>query len=318
MFVDEIQDDRDYLAEELDNFQEIAKYLNPSPGEIPRLPGVDIHGFTKPLKGILGGDHLIYIDFNGRYDLARRITEAERAGRAEVAGQLRRNRHRAGILLADVSGHRITDALVGAMLHQAFLLGARYELDRFGELTTRLFENINQRFFNTSGVNKYLTMLYGEISDDGRFRFISAGHPMPLVFSSQDRRFVRISRESLVSYPPVGMFPTSDDLDEGPHPSLHGLKKSYQVNEIRLLAPGDILLLYTDGLLEHAEDRYFPGELERLLANVADRPAEGICTAIRESMLAWAQPTDDISYVVIKKLAGGESTATAGQRGLAP
>jgi serine phosphatase RsbU (regulator of sigma subunit) len=318
MFVDEIQDDRDYLAEELDNFQEIAKYLNPSPGEIPRLPGVDIFGFTKPLKGILGGDHLLYIDFNRRYDLARRIGEAERAGRAEVAEQLRRNRHRAGILLADVSGHRITDALVGAMLHQAFLLGASYELDRFGELTTRLFENINQRFFKTSGVNKYLTMLYGEISDDGRFRFISAGHPMPLVFSRQDGRFVRISRESLVSYPPVGMFPTSDDPDEGPHPSLHGLKKSYQVNEIRLLAPGDLLLLYTDGLMEHAEDRYFPGELERFLAEVAHRPAEEICADLWENMSAWARPTDDISYVVIKRLADAEAPSGADQGEPAP
>jgi serine phosphatase RsbU (regulator of sigma subunit) len=309
MFIDEMQDDRDYLAEELDNFQEIAKYLNPSPGEIPRLPGVDIHGVTKPLKGVLGGDHLIYIDFNRRYDLARRIKEAAAGGRDAVAEQLRRNRHRAGILLADVSGHRITDALVAAMLHQAFLLGASYELDRFGEITTRLFENINQRFFKTSGVNKYLTMLYGEISDDGRFRFISAGHPMPLVFSSRKSRFARISGDSLVSYPPVGMFPTSDDPDEGPHPSLHGLKKSYQVNEIRLLAPGDVLLLYTDGLLEHAEDRYFPTELERLLVDVAERPAKEICAALWENMLAWAPPTDDISFVVIKRLAEGETAS---------
>jgi serine phosphatase RsbU (regulator of sigma subunit) len=304
MLVKEHEDDRKRLAEELDNFQEIAKYLNPSPGEIPRLAGVEIYGLSRPLRGILGGDHLIYIDFNRRYDLKARIAEAQRAGRAQVAEQLQCNRHRAGILLADVSGHRVTDALVAAMLHQAFLLGAYYEIDRFGEITTKLFEHINMRFFKTSGVNKYLTMIYGEISDDGRFRFISAGHPLPLVFSRRDGRFVRMSRESMVSYPPVGMFPTSDDLDEGPHPSLHGLKKSYQVNEIRLLAPGDILLLYTDGLLEHADDRYFPSELERVLAETRDESAEQICTALWDNLLSWAPPQDDISFVVVKKLAG--------------
>ena len=30
------------LSDELENFREIARYLNPSPGEIPRVPGIDI------------------------------------------------------------------------------------------------------------------------------------------------------------------------------------------------------------------------------------------------------------------------------------
>ncbi len=140
------------------------------------------------MKVLVGGDHIIYIDFNRRYDLPRRIHEAKAAGQRQVAERLEECRHRAGILLADVSGHRNTDALIAAMLHQAFLLGAYYELDRFGEITTKLFEHINQRFYQTTNVRKYLTMIYGEISQEGRFRFISAGTP--------GRWFTRVSMVS--------------------------------------------------------------------------------------------------------------------------
>lgn len=296
-----VVDHRESLLDELRNFQEIATTLKPSPGEIPRLAGVDIGGISIPFKEPVGGDHILYIDFNRRYDLTRRIEEAETEGELDLAVTLRTCHHRAGILLADVSGHRITDALVAAMLHQAFLLGVYYELDWFGEITTKLFENINQRFYRTTSVNKFLTMVYGEIWDDGRFRFISAGHPRPMVYSREFGRFVEISEKRLVSYPPVGMFPSDTAVNEQVGPGTLGYKMPYTVNEIELLAEGDILLLYTDGLSEHAGGRYFPGILESRLAAIQDRPALEICQAVTEDALTYAPAEDDISLVVIKK-----------------
>lgn len=294
----------DGLADELQNFQELAETLKPSPGEIPSLEGIDIGGISVPFKELVGGDHIIYIDFNRRYDLSRRIREAREEGRLEVAEKLRMCRHRAGILLADVSGHRITDALIAAMMHQAFLLGVYYELDRFGEITTKLFEHINQRFYRTTSVRKYLTMLYGEISDEGRFRFISAGHPRPMVYSREYGQFVEISEKRLVSYPPAGMFPSNTAVDEQVGPGTLGYKKPYTVNEIDLLATGDILFLYTDGLSEHAAGEYFPASLERRLAKIRDASAAEICEAVKEDLLAYAPAEDDISLVVIKRVAG--------------
>ena len=114
----------DEKTDELRNFEEIARYLNPSPGEIPRLENVDIAGLSMPLRSLIGGDHTIYIDFSQRYDLDARIAQATKAGREEVARRLDLTRKRAGILVADVSGHRMTDAAIAAMLHQSFLLGA--------------------------------------------------------------------------------------------------------------------------------------------------------------------------------------------------
>ena len=182
------------LVDELRNFEEIAAVIKPSPGSVPRPDGIDICGHSVPCEGRVGGDHVVYIDFNKRYNLPARIADAEASGRTEVAAKLRQCVDRTGILVADVSGHRITDAVIAAMLHQAFLLGAYYELDNFGEITVKLFEHLNQRFFRTTAVNRFLTMVYGEISQAGSFRFISAGHPPPMVFSRRLRRFAAAFR----------------------------------------------------------------------------------------------------------------------------
>lgn len=288
------------LAAELRNFQEIAAVIQPSPGGIPRLEGIDACALSKPLAGSVGGDHLVFIDFNQRYDLERRIRIAETEGRPRVAAMLRECRERAGFLIADVSGHRETDGLIAAMLHQAFLLGADYELDIFGEITTKLFEHLNQRFYQTTRVNRYLTMLYGEISRQGRFRFISAAHPPPKVFSRETGHFVELGPELLTAAPPVGMFTLRGALDERPEASSVAYKDPYTVNQIDLLAAGDLLLLYTDGLSEHVDGAYFPGRVEQLLAASSHLRASQICQRLWEDLVAAGEPKDDTSFVVIK------------------
>ena len=293
--------ERNWLADELSNFEEIARYLNPSPGEIPDLPGVDICGFSLPLKKAIGGDHIVYVDFARRYDLKARSAEAEQDGLTEVARNLRKLEHRAGILVADVCGHRMTDALIAAMLHQAFLLGVNYELDLSGEVTTRLFEHLNTRFYRTTAINKYFTMIYGEISESGRFRFISAGHRPPAIYSREFGRFMPVSKDRLVSFPPVGMLPSDVDPDRKFESGIVGYKRRYKVNEINLLSPGDILLLFTDGLSEHDDDRFFPDVVERLLRDCPNCSAAETCERIRTALLAAAEPVDDISVVVIRR-----------------
>lgn len=289
------------LADELRNFEEIAEVIEPSSGSLPRLPGIDIAGRSVSSEGRVGGDHIIYIDFNKRYNLPARIAEAEAAGRQEVAHKLRQCEQRAGILVADVSGHRITDALIAAMLHQGFLLGVYYELDSFGEITVKLFEHLNQRFFRTTAVNRYLTMIYGEISQAGSFRFISAAHPPPRVFSRKAGRFAPVSAERLVTYPPVGMFASRGDLGERVEAGWLGYKDDYTVNQIDLLGSGDLLLLSTDGLIEHLDGDYFPERVERLFAEVADESAEEICRRLWDDLEAAGKPSDDVTFVVAKR-----------------
>ena len=175
---------------EIINFQKIAKNINPDPGDIPAIPGLDIYGETISLFGDVSGDHIIYIDFVKRFNIDDRINQAEKESSIEVSSKLKLLKNKAAILLSDVSGHSITDSLLNAMLHQAFLVGASYELSIYGEITIDLFERINQRFYQSSAIDKFITLIYGEIENNGDFRFISAAHPLPLIFSNEFNRIV--------------------------------------------------------------------------------------------------------------------------------
>ena len=291
------------LTRELENFEDTAKYLIPQPGEIPRLRGIEVFGGTLALNGVVGGDHIIYVDFKQRFDLQARIAQATEEGRLEVVENLTRCQRMAGIAVIDVSGHRVTDALLAAMLHQAFLLGAIYELDRFGQITNRLFENLNARFYQSSGAHKFVSMIYGEISEDARFRFLSAAQPFPLVFSARHDRFMDVSPHLCVSFPPLGMLPSLGVIDRNTTTSALGFKSHYAVNEWSLMGAGDILLLHTDGLAEHAREHesYVPNRLEQKLREVKGQRAAEIFEAIREDLLAFNKPSDDISLVVVKR-----------------
>jgi len=296
-------DSLDLLADELKNFQDIARHIVPLPGEIPTLDGIDVYGGTIPLNGAIGGDHIIYVDFKRRYDLTARIRQAAKAGKPEVVANLERCRSKAGIAVLDVSGHHVTDMLVAAMLHQAFLLGALYELEIFGQITRRLFENLNSRFYQSSSRSKFVTMIYGEIAQDATFRFLSAAHPPPVVFSKYHERFMEVSQDLCTSFPPIGTLPSNDVIDRRMTPSSLGFKERYLLNEWTLMGVGDILLLYTDGLLEHTRggESYFPHHVEDIVRQVKHNPARTIFEAIKTSVLDFAPPSDDVSVVVIKR-----------------
>jgi serine phosphatase RsbU (regulator of sigma subunit) len=292
------------LSQELRNFEEIARGIIPRSGSTPSLAGIDICGRVLPLNGIAGGDHLIYVDFKRRYDLGARIKRAVEAGRPDIVSNLERCKRKAGIALIDVAGHHGTDAMLAAMFHQAFLTGALYELDISGNITRRLFENLNQRFNRTSAVNKFITALYGEISDNATFRFLSAGHPLPAIFSAARDGFMEASPESATAFPPLGTFPSRHIVDRNKvESSVLGFKDRYEVNEWTLMGAGDILLLYSDGLLEHARgnESYFPNRLEQTIRGVKHLSAADIVGTIIEDLRTFADPIDDVSLVVLKK-----------------
>jgi len=293
---------RPQLEFELENFVRIFRRIRPVSSGVS-VGDVDVFGDTVFLNGAAGGDHIVYVDFARRYDLNRRMQLAALNGRPEVVRELEENRSRIGILLADVSGHSMTDALVAAMLHQAFLTGVLYELDRWGGVTTHLFENLNTRFYSSVSVEKFVTLVYGEISSSGTFRFILAGHPRPLVFSAEYDSLVTISPERMIGVYPLGMFPSKDDVDASRNPEPLRYKEKYTVNEVNLMAPGDILLLFSDGLAEHGPpgEAYIPGRLEEVIRRTKGASAAEIYAAVTDDALELAPARDDLSLVVIKR-----------------
>ena len=288
--------------------QYLAQRLMPAPGTIPQIPGIDIYGLSLPLNGIAGGDLITYMNFSERFDLEARIRRAQAQGRSDIAHALQRLKHKGGILVADVAGHDFTDAARALMLHQAFHTASLYEMDLNGEITRRLFELVNTRFCKSATLRNlaadpdeasFITLIYGEISHTGRFRFLSAGHPPPLVFSREFDRFVEISPDRLVSYPPIGLQPSEDQADAKRYRRTLGYKKRYTVNDLNLMGQGDVLLLYTDGLID-PQTPYTQAQLERAVSHAKDGNARAICEAIVSERRAAAEQTDDLSLVVIK------------------
>ncbi len=288
--------------------QYLAQCLMPMAGAIPRIPGVDIFGMTVPLNGIVGGDLITYLDFQDRFDLDARIARALTLSQGEIAQMLERLKCKGGILVADVAGHQFTNAIRALLLHQVFYTAALYEIDINGEITVRLFEQVNTRFLKSRTLRKlaadvdptsFITLIYGEISHTGRFRFVNAGHPPPLVFSREYDRFVEISPDRLVSYPPIGLQLSEDQVDARLFRQPLGYKKHYTVNELNLMGQGDVLLLYTDGLLDPFSS-YTQEQLERIVSRCGNGTAKEICEAILEDRRVAAKQTDDLSLVVIK------------------
>jgi hypothetical protein len=182
------------------------------------------------------------------------------------------------------------------------------KVDLNGQITLRLFEQINTPFCKSTTLRNlaadpdeasYITLIYREISNTGRFSFVSAGHPPPLVFSREFDRFVEVSPDRLVSHPPIGLQPGEHQPDARRYERTLGYKKRYTVNNLNLMGQGDVLLLYTDGLIEPLSV-YTQSQLQQAASRAKDGSARAICEAIVRDRQAFAAQTDDLTLVVIK------------------
>ena len=169
------------------------------------------------------------------------------------------------------------------------------ELDRLGKTTPELFERLNLRLAQSVTARNALgrieeedareiaTMLYGEVRPDGHFRFVNFGHPPPLVFSGEHRKFVDMDKSRMVQFLALGLQIPEDHPDRNRYFSLQfrHWATSSDVAEITLISPGDILLLYTDGVYDgtDAEGR---ARLEAVMRERHQLSAKDICHALLE------------------------------------
>ncbi|MFC2167824.1 PP2C family protein-serine/threonine phosphatase [Acidobacteriota bacterium] len=299
---------------ELDNFETLTRETIPRPGEIPKIPGFDVYGESIPIRGPVGGDHIIYLDFKNRYDLEEEIKKVSQDDRftpqtrERIINNIHSLKTKAGLLIADVSGHYLTDFAFASRLHDSFLIGVLYEIEDRGDVTPNLFRKLNTRLYNSSSFDKYITMIYGEISESGAFKFISAGHPFPLIYSRKQERLLPAAVSGMEPSPPLAAFPSSGpDLERNMFRS--GFSSRFKVNHLTITRPGDILLLYTDGVTEHtnSEGQYFydsesGGELEKAIHRNRDLSSKELFSKIKESLMDFSEPQDDVSYILVKKV----------------
>src|SRR5467141_2825643 len=231
-----------------------------------------------------------------KHEMETEYRDARSSEQVRVAEDLHELYSTADILVVDAQGHGIISAKIASTVHDTFHALMLSELDYRGKTTAELFERINLRLAlsvtarNALGkseqesAQEIATMLYGEVHPYGYFRFVNFGHPPPLVFSAEYRKFMEIDKSPMVQFLPLGLQLTENDPDRNRYRSLEFRQrraKSSDVAELTLMSPGDILFLYTDGVYD-GSDKAERQELESVMRENGLLPAKDICNALLE------------------------------------
>jgi serine phosphatase RsbU (regulator of sigma subunit) len=260
------------------------EYFDPLPAGKPPRNSVD--------------DHVEWLKSKPGYkpEMETAYREARSSEQVRVAEDLHELYSTAGVLLVDAQGHGIISAKIASTVHDTFHALMLSELDHRGKTTPDLFERLNLRLAQSvtarnalgraekENAQEIATMLYGEVHPYGYFRFVNFGHPPPLVFSAEFRKFMEIDKNRMVQFLPLGLQLPEDHPDRNVYLSLDFRKtpvKSSDLAELTLMSPGDIFVLYTDGVYD-GSDKGIRQQLEEVMRDHYQQPAKDICNALLE------------------------------------
>jgi serine phosphatase RsbU (regulator of sigma subunit) len=230
-----------------------------------------------------------------RSEMETEYRKARSSEQVRVAEDLEELYTTAGVLLVDAQGHGIISAKIASTVHDTFHALMLAELDRRGKTTLELFEKLNLRLAQSVTARNALgrsedesgreiaTMLYGELRPNGHFRFVNFGHPPPLVFSAEYRKFMDIGKSQMAQFLALGLQIPEDHPDRTRYYSLQFRQRASRsdVAEITLMSPGDILFLYTDGVYD-GSDTQDRSKLEAVMREHYLSSAKDICNALLE------------------------------------
>lgn len=229
---------------------------------------------------------------------------AKSSEQLRVAEDLRDLYSTAGVLIVDAQGHGIISAKIASTVHDTFHALMLSELDHYGKTTPELFENLNLRLAQsvvarnalgmseTEQTREIATMLYGEVHPGGYFRFANFGHPPPLVFSAKCSRLLEVREDHVAQFLALGLQLPADHPDRQRYFSMNLRKtvfNSADVSEITLINPGDILVLYSDGVYD-GSDGPAREALDDILRRCHQESARDICNALMD----YAIQQDDL------------------------
>jgi serine phosphatase RsbU (regulator of sigma subunit) len=185
------------------------------------------------------------------------------------------------ICLGDVSGKGLPAALLVANL-QATLRGQTLVESQVSEK----IERSNKLMHRSTDVEKFATLFYGMLKvGTHEMTFVNAGHEPPFVFTASGERRRLESGGLAISV-----------IDDFPY-----------TQETLSFAPGDVLVVYSDGVTDAINTSDEPFEAERLAAVVMKHlrePASIIVDHIVQAVAAYskgAPQIDDITVVVVKR-----------------
>jgi phosphoserine phosphatase RsbU/P len=268
------QKEKQRLENELAIAQEVQAQLFPT--HTHEVPGLEVYGICKPARTV-SGDYYDFLPFE--------------EGKVAIAA-------------GDVSGKGISAALLMATIHSAV---RAYSLEASvmpamagaaavgftgaslayanGDLSpARLMTLLNRQLYRSTPLEKYATLFFSTYASHTQtLNYCNAGHLPPVVLSAHGE-VRRLDAGGTV----VGLF---DEV-------------SYEEGWVRL-APGDIVMAYSDGLTEPENDFGEFGE-ERLIDLIRENrhlPLERISDIIIAAVVDWiggAEQPDDITLVLAR------------------
>ncbi len=148
-------------------------------------------------------------------------------------------------------------------------------------------QRANTQIYHCTRPGKFASMFYAQLQRDAHhLRYVNAGHNYPYLIT----RAGEVRR-----------------LEEGG--VVLGVMESFPFAETAMpLAPGDLLLLYSDGITEAVNDKHEEFGEERMVRAIADyrhKPAEQlirrVVTAVQDHAMGCAQ-SDDMTLVILKRV----------------
>jgi len=183
-----------------------------------------------------------------------------------------------GAVVADVSGKGVSSALLAAWLQGALIPASDH-----AAVLARRMGRLNTFLIDRTGGEKYATVFYCLLNQDGRLDYVNAAHCPPIVVRPGGE-----TAELEATGVPVGLI-------EGSSYDLSG----------RQLSPGDKLVIYTDGVTEAQDARggfFGRKRLFDLVRAQAGASAAALHDAIQGAVREFtegAPQSDDITLVVL-------------------
>lgn len=186
------------------------------------------------------------------------------------------------VALGDVSGKGTGAALMMSSLHAAIRAQSQT-----GRPVEEIVSEVNAYIVDNSPENKFLTLFCAELDPvTGYFSYTNAGHN-PALLVHADGSTTELNAEGI----PVGI--------------AQGFK--YCASDSRI-NPGDVLVIYSDGITESVNEQDDEFGMERLVEIVAKYRTQG-ASRIRDRIdeavgkfVGKAAPVDDMTLVILKRL----------------
>jgi serine phosphatase RsbU (regulator of sigma subunit)/HAMP domain-containing protein len=192
---------------------------------------------------------------------------------------------RVGLAIADVSGKGIPAATLSAR--------ARYLLEAFcldGRAPDEVLERLNAVLTRDADTGMFVSLFYGVLDPEARtLRCANAGHLPPLLLRAGAPGAAPLEARGIL----LGVDPEA----------------RYPVVEMRV-EPGDLLVLFTDGITEArnaAGEQFGDGQLAALLASLRHATPEDIVDRVMDFVTRWTStgPADDQALVIASVLPPG-------------